>query len=64
MLSQGASIQQDYQAGKYPTYEHYSARLDEAARELVEKITDRNADSPTATAEGQRASEGEVGPPR
>jgi len=33
--------------------------------ELIERPNmDRNADSPTATAEGQRASEGEIGPPR
>jgi len=38
VLSQGASIQQDYQAGKYPTYEHYAARLDEAARERMASI--------------------------
>lgn len=33
--------------------------------ELIDRPNmDRNADSPTATAEGQRAGEGEVGPPR
>lgn len=36
VLSQGTSIQQDYMAGKYPTYEHYSARLDEAGRERAD----------------------------
>lgn len=38
LLSQGCAIQQDYQAGKYETYEHYSARLDEAARERVDQF--------------------------
>lgn len=33
VLEQGASIHQDYLAGRHPTYEHYAARLDEAARE-------------------------------
>lgn len=35
VLDQGTAIQQDYAAGKYPTYEHLQARLDEAARERV-----------------------------
>ena len=39
VLLQGTSIQQDYHAGLYPTYEHYSARLDEAAREIVGALT-------------------------
>ncbi len=38
LLSQGCDIQQDYDAGKYPTYEHYSARVDEAARERTDKF--------------------------
>jgi len=33
LLSQGMSIQQDYDAGKYKDYEEVSARLDAAARE-------------------------------
>lgn len=33
LLEQGMAIQRDDAAGKYPTYEHLSARLDEAARE-------------------------------
>lgn len=33
VLEQGMAIQQDYTAGKYPDYEHLSARLDGAARE-------------------------------
>lgn len=33
VLEQGASIHQDYLAGRHATYEHYAARLDEAARE-------------------------------
>lgn len=33
LLEQGRAIEQDNQAGRYPTYEHLSARLDEAARE-------------------------------
>ena len=36
VLAQGAVIQQDYRAGKYPTYEHYLARMDEAARERAD----------------------------
>lgn len=39
VLEQGAAIQQDYAAGKYPTYEHYSARIDEAARERLATIS-------------------------
>ncbi len=38
ILEQGAAIQQDYEAGKYPSYEHYSARVDEAARERADAI--------------------------
>lgn len=41
LLEQGAAIQQDYAAGKYEGYEHYSARLDEAARERVEWLKER-----------------------
>jgi len=33
LLSHGMAIQQDYEAGKYRTYEDVAARLDEAARE-------------------------------
>ena len=36
IIEQGGAIQQDYAAGKYPSYEHYSARLDEAARERAD----------------------------
>lgn len=32
------AIQQDYAAGKYPTYEHLSARIDEAAREREDQL--------------------------
>lgn len=39
VLEQGASIQQDYAAGKYPTYEQFSARIDEAARERLATIS-------------------------
>jgi hypothetical protein len=38
VLSQGAAIQQDYAAGNLPTYEHYAARLDAAAREREEEL--------------------------
>lgn len=38
LLSQGASIQQDYAAGRYESYEQFSARLDQAAREHVEAL--------------------------
>lgn len=38
VLEQGASIQMDNAAGKYPTYEHYAARMDEAARERADKL--------------------------
>lgn len=37
VLEQGGAIRLDYDAGKYPSYEHYSARLDEAARERADK---------------------------
>ena len=36
LLSQGGSIQQDYDAGKYKNFEEYSIRLDAAARERIE----------------------------
>lgn len=38
LLSQGGDIQMDYNAGKYHSYEEYSARLDAAARERVEEL--------------------------
>lgn len=38
MIDQGTAIQQDYQAGKYASYEEFSARLDEAARERLEQF--------------------------
>lgn len=38
LLEQGGAIQQDYNAGRFPSYEHYSARLDQAARERVDKF--------------------------
>lgn len=36
LIDQGTAIQQDYAAGKYPSYEHFSARMDAAARERVD----------------------------
>lgn len=39
VLEQGAAIQQDYAAGKYPSYEHYAARIDEVARERADALT-------------------------
>lgn len=39
ILMQGAAIQQDYQAGKFATYEHYSARMDAAARERIDELS-------------------------
>lgn len=39
LLEQGRAIQQDNDAGKYPTYEHLSARVDDAARERADEIT-------------------------
>lgn len=38
VMDQGGAIQMDYQAGKYESYEHYSARLDEAARERTDEL--------------------------
>jgi hypothetical protein len=38
LLMQGTAIQQDADVGKYPTYEHQSARVDEAARERAEVL--------------------------
>lgn len=38
VLNQGMAIQMDYQGGKYETYEHLSARLDEAARERCDQM--------------------------
>ncbi len=37
-LVQGGAIQQDYTAGKYMSYEEYSARLDAAARERADEF--------------------------
>lgn len=41
VLSQGASIYQDYIAGNHADYEQYSARLDIAARERAAMLTAR-----------------------
>lgn len=38
VLEQGAAINQDNMAGKFPTYEHWSARMDEAARERADQL--------------------------
>lgn len=39
LLDQGGAISRDYIAGQYGTYEEYSARLDEAARERGDELT-------------------------
>ena len=40
LLEQGAAIRQDYDAGKFgDSYEAYSARIDEAAREREDTLT-------------------------
>ncbi len=44
VLDQGRAIEMDNAAGKYPTYEHLSARLDEAARERVKQFRQECAD--------------------
>ena len=36
ILMQGASIQQDYMAGRYANYEDFAARVDAAAREIAD----------------------------
>ena len=41
VLSQGGDIQLDYNAGKYHSYEEYSARLDGAARERADQFLAR-----------------------
>lgn len=38
VLELGAAIQQDYQAGKFSCYEDFSAHLDKAARERVDRL--------------------------
>lgn len=38
VMTQGAAIYQDYQGGKYATYEHYSGRLDAAASDRVDLL--------------------------
>jgi len=38
VLNQGMAIQMDNANGKYPSYEHLSARLDEAARERLGEL--------------------------
>lgn len=45
VMSQGASIQQDYMAGKYPSYEYYAARIDAAASERANELEARLARS-------------------
>lgn len=44
VLDQGRAIAMDERAGKYPTYEHLSARMDEAARERVKLFREECAD--------------------
>lgn len=55
ILMQGAAIQQDYQAGKFATYEHYSARMDAAARERIDELSA----SPAAAKEWKRGEGGD-----
>lgn len=38
VLEQGRAIAMDDAAGKYPSYEHLSARIDEAARERADEL--------------------------
>lgn len=47
ILSQGISIEQDAQAGRYKSYEELSARLDAAARERLDEFM--NAHAPTVS---------------
>jgi hypothetical protein len=46
VLEQGCAIQLDYEAGNFASYEHYSARLDEAARERESQLAAEQAAKP------------------
>lgn len=52
VLMQGATIRQDYDAGKYGSYEEYSARVDEAAREREAQFDAETATPQAAEGEG------------
>lgn len=59
VMEQGAAIHQDYQSGKHPTYEHYSARMDAAASERADELAALTAQQePSGVREGMlRAAE-------
>jgi len=46
LISQGGDIQLDYAAGRYKSYEEYSARVDAAARERVDEFLHGREDPP------------------
>lgn len=52
VLTQGAAIQQDYDAGRYGSYEEYSARVDAAARERKAQFDAETATPQAAEGEG------------
>ena len=55
ILQQGASIQQDFAAGKYANYEEYSARIDNATRERADAIAaSPQPQAPSATSDDVR----------
>ena len=53
LIEQGRAIQQDDAAGKYPTYEHLAARVDDAARERAAEFVGTYAHPATRDAERQ-----------
>lgn len=57
VMSHGATIHQDYVAGKHKTYEHYSARMDAASAERCEEILARLPQEEGMTIAGNGAAE-------
>jgi hypothetical protein len=41
VLSQGMAIEKDMQNGAYPSYEHFSAHIDEVARKRAAEFAER-----------------------
>ena len=41
VLSHGMAIEKDLQAGAYPSYEHFSAHIDDVARKRAEELGER-----------------------
>ncbi len=58
VLMQGAAIEQDSVQGRFETYEHFSARMDEAAREReAELLASQSTEMEAVTAGARRTAE-------